>query len=170
MDANNRRKSILSELKKASSPLSATVLASKFNVSRQIVVGDIALLRASGESITATPRGYIVTSASNSYKGTVACVHNNDQITDELNIMVDNGCTVVNVIVEHAVYGQITGELDISSRYDVKHFVDTLNAESSMPLLSLTGGVHLHVLSCADKETFDRTCNDLSEAGFLYEE
>lgn len=57
MDASRRRVRILDYLRAAKAPVSATALAKKLSVSRQIIVGDVALLRAAGEAVTATPRG-----------------------------------------------------------------------------------------------------------------
>ena len=173
MTANDRRDHILQILVGSSAPVSATKLASQFDVSRQIIVGDIALLRASGEQIIATPRGYTMAQGrrTKGYLGTVACVHEDPEaMRQELNIMVDNGCTVVDVIVEHPVYGQIIGSLDISSRYDVSVFMEKITTEQAQPLSALTGGIHLHTLSFDERETYDRTCGELKRAGFLYEE
>lgn len=173
MTAKQRREQILQSLAASSAPVSATRLASQFDVSRQIIVGDIALLRAAGEQITATPRGYTMTQNrfSSGFLGTAACVHETaEDMRKELNIMVDNGCTVIDVIVEHPVYGQITGSLNISSRYDVSVFMEKITSEQAQPLSALTGGVHLHTLSCDGEETYVRTCRELQESGFLYEE
>lgn len=167
MDALKRREAVLSALLNAKAPVAASTLAARFSVSRQVIVGDIALLRASGALITATPRGYVPGSASGESQYTVACVHGMDGMERELDIMVDNGCSVLNVIVEHPVYGQITGELHLSSRYDVEQFM--AKARSSQPLSALTGGVHLHTLSAPGEESFKRTCEKLREAGLLYE-
>ena len=81
--------------------------------------------------------------------------------------MVDNGCTVEDVTVEHPVYGQITARLDVSSRWDVKQFVERVASEEARPLSALTDGVHLHTLICPDPAAFDRTVRQLDEAGFL---
>ena len=151
--------------------MSAPKLASQFDVSRQIIVGDVALLRAAGEQITATPRGYTMATGRRDagYLGTVACAHETpEDMQRELNIMVDNGCTVVDVIVEHPVYGQITGALDLSSRYDVSVFMEKISSEQAQPLSALTGGVHLHTLSCDGRETYERTRRELQQAGLLY--
>lgn len=59
MHSDERRKAIADVLRAADAPISASALAEKFSVSRQIIVGDIALLRSSGEEILATPRGYV---------------------------------------------------------------------------------------------------------------
>ena len=170
MDAAKRRGELLRALGESSTPLSAAALAARFSVSRQVIVGDVALLRASGADITATPRGYVLNAAGGGYVATVACVHGMDNMERELNIMVDNGCTVVNVIVEHPVYGQITGELHLSSRHDVRQFMGTVGEYRASLLSALTGGVHLHTLSCPDEAAYRRTLAELREAGMLYGE
>ncbi len=158
------------ELRSAERPLSATKFAKELSVSRQIIVGDIALLRASGEKILATPRGYLLERANGQVEYTVACVHDFESMEKELNIMVDNGCTVVSVTVEHPLYGQLTGPLHLSSRYDVSQFIAACREHGASPLSTLTGGVHLHVLSCPDRACFERTYKELDEAGFIYKE
>ena len=82
--------------------------------------------------------------------------------------MVDNGCTVVNVTVEHPLYGQLTGPLQLSSRYDVAQFMAACRERGASPLSTLTGGIHLHVLSCPDRERFERTYKELNDAGLIY--
>ena len=54
----------------------------------------------------------------------VACVHRGEDMERELTIMVDNGCTVIDVVVDHPLYGQMTGQLSLASRYDVRQFVE----------------------------------------------
>ena len=119
MNTTQRRTHILDYLKQADRPLSATALARRLSVSRQIIVGDVALLRAAGEPISATPRGYVLERPRPGLSRTVACLHSGVDMERELTLMVDQGCTVENVIVEHPVYGQITGPLELSSRYDI---------------------------------------------------
>ncbi len=146
-DGTARRAEIAALLEKADSPLSAASLASKLGVSRQVIVGDIALLRASGADITATPRGYITERGRGGLRRTVACIHNRPEgMETELNIMVDNGCMVLDVVIEHAVYGQLTGELRLTNRHDVRQFMERIRAEQASPLSALTGGIHLHTL------------------------
>ena len=81
--------------------------------------------------------------------------------------MVDNGCTVLDVIVEHPVYGQLTGALGLASRYDVGQFI--ARADAAQPLSLLTEGVHLHTLLCPDGEAFLRVKEELRGKGFLLE-
>lgn len=167
--AQKRREEIISLLTKSEAPVSASALASRLAVSRQIIVGDIALLRASGKDISATPRGYVLSRSKAGLRRTVACVHGYEQTENELNIIVDNGCTALDVIVEHAVYGQISGKLELSSRYDVSQFMEKLGSETAPPLSSLTSGVHLHTLLCPNEEAYLRVCDALSKAGMLLE-
>ena len=167
MNAVNRRENIIRTLRQAADPVSAASLASALGVSRQIIVGDIALLRASGEKITSTPRGYVLSEGGTSVY-TLACVHGVEDTEKELNFMVDNGCKVLTVSVEHPVYGLLTGELQLANRYDVRQFVEKLQSGEVRPLSALTGGVHLHTLSCPDNECFERTRSQLEREGLLY--
>ena len=165
MKAEDRRKRIEQTLT-ADRPISATALAGLFSVSRQIIVGDIALLRAAGLDIIATPRGYKLGETSGLIH-TVACIHAGvEELEKELLAMVDNGCTVLDVVVEHRLYGEITGQLSLSSRYDVQQFVE--RARDSSTLASLTGGLHLHNLRCPSEEAYQRVCRDLERLGILY--
>ena len=167
MDAAARREYIVKRLKNESEPISAASLAAALSVSRQIIVGDVALLRASGEKISSTPRGYVLGGSSErSY--TVACLHGSEDTEKELFIMVDNGCTVLTVEVEHPVYGLLTGQLQLKNRHDVKQFMEKMSDDAASPLSILTGGVHLHSLACPDDECFERTRAQLAEAGLLY--
>ena len=167
MTAIERRNAIYQVLS-ADTPISATALAGRFGVTRQVVVGDIALLRAEGRSVIATPRGYIIP-VPDGFLRTIACVHNAAQTRDELNAMVDCGCTVIDVVVEHPVYGQLTAPLAISSRYDVEQFIEKMASASASPLSALTEGIHLHTLSCPDAEVFNHLRDKLREMGMLFE-
>ena len=164
MNAEERRNQI-AKILTAEEPISATVLAGKFSVSRQIIVGDIALMRAAGMDIVATPRGYRLGEPAGLVRA-VACVHKGEDTRKELLAMVDNGCTVIDVVVEHPLYGQIAGQLSLASRYDVEKFVE--KAGSSHPLSSLTDGVHIHHLRCPDEAAYGRVCRQLEELGILY--
>ena len=169
MDAQERRQAIARRLEEASGPVSAAVLAREHSVSRQIIVGDIALLRAGGMDIAATPRGYVLPAPAAGLVRTLACRHRADQMEEELNAMVDQGCTVLDVIVEHPIYGQLTGSLQLSSRYEVAQFVARCRRADAAPLSQLTGGVHLHTLSCPDETAYEHLLQLLRQRGFLVE-
>ncbi|MBS7218846.1 MAG: transcription repressor NadR [Oscillospiraceae bacterium] len=170
MDAAARRAAILSVLERADHPVSAAALARKFSVSRQIIVGDVALLRAGGLSIAATPRGYMLPEERSGLIRTLACRHRVDQMEIELNAIVDQGCTVIDVIVEHPIYGQLTGPLQLSSRYDVAQFVARCRQADALPLSNLTEGIHLHTISCPDETALQRVQTALERLGVLLEE
>lgn len=181
MKAADRRQYIHEQLKAAAAPISAGTLANDLSVSRQIIVGDVALLRASGVAIVATPRGYILspdiqnhsnmskapTASGNILQIEVACKHNSEEMERELQIIVDNGGIVLDVIVEHPVYGQITGPLHLQNRYDIGQFMERINEAEAQPLSALTDGIHLHTIRAANKETLVRIQAELDKAGFL---
>ena len=133
MDAQQRRLEIARRLQLANAPISATALAQELSVSRQIIVGDVALLRAGGLEITATPRGYLLPKANCAMTCTFACRHRSDQMEEELNAMVDQGCTVLDVIVEHPVYGQLTAPIHVSNRYEVSQFIQRCRQSEAVP-------------------------------------
>ena len=169
MRAEERRQAILNTLNSAGHPVSASALARQFSVSRQIVVGVVALLRASGANISATPRGYVVLRESGGLIRQVACQHDAAGMEAELNAMVDHGCTVLDVIVDHPIYGQLTGPLQLASRYDVSQFIARCARAEARPLSDLTGGIHLHTLSCPDEAAFQRVEDALRNMSVLLE-
>lgn len=165
--AQERRRAVEQMLEQAGEPVSATALARQFSVSRQIIVGDVALLRAAGADIVATPRGYVLGRRPAGVERRVACIHRPEEMEAELNAIVDAGGEVADVIVEHPVYGQLTGILGVGSRYDVQEFLRRVRTDGAKPLSDLTGGIHLHTIRCRDDKTFQRIQNSLKNAGFL---
>ena len=161
MNAAQRRESILNRLSGAETPVSASALAAQLGVSRQIVVGDVALLRAGGAQIDATPRGYQLHPAQKGYVGILACVHSTEEeMRTELYTIVDQGGIVVDVAVENS--------LNLASRYDVDNFIQQAKNTPESLLSRMTGGVHLHTLHCPDADSFERIRQELDEKGILY--
>ena len=169
MESEARRKALSERLEQAKGPVSAATLARELSVSRQIIVGDVALLRAGGLNITAPPRGARLPPPPAGLPRTVAGPHRAAQSEEELNAMVDQGCTVLDVIVEHPIYGQLTGPLRLSNRYEVAQFVARCEAEEAAPLSQLTEGVHLHTLLCPDQAAAGRVRTALEKLGLLYQ-
>ena len=167
--AEARRRAVAQILEEAEGPVSAAALARSFSVSRQIIVGDVALLRAGGADILATPRGYLLGGRGGGVEHTVACVHTPEEMERELNAIVDAGGEVVDVIVEHPVYGQLTGLLGLRSRYDVKEFLRRVAEHGARPLADLTDGIHLHTVRCPDEKTFQQVEELLRNENFLLE-
>ena len=170
MVAAERREAIRETLLHADAPISASALAAQLGVSRQIVVGDVALLRAGGFAIDALPRGYRVHTRDTGYTGLVACQHSTtEQLRQELYLVVDNGGSLKDVIVENPLYGELQANLHITSRQDADTFIRQAAQQPQSLLSTMTNGVHLHNINCADKASFDKVCQALKQAGILYE-
>ena len=169
MDAAARRETIRQILSQTGRPISAAALAARLGVSRQIIVGDVALLRASGTDIAATPRGYVLRHAVRGLVRTVACCHTAEGMEAELTAVVDLGCAVLDVIVEHPIYGELTGTLELRSRYDVQQFIARCQEADAAPLSLLTEGIHLHTLACPDEARYRSVLSALREQGILLE-
>lgn len=155
METKQRRAALSARLHSCREALTGTALAREFGVSRQVIVGDIAILRAAGMQILATPQGYVVPQeqARRAVQATLACRHSRAQLAQELFTIVDLGGRVLDVSVEHPVYGEMKGRLLIASRRDVERFLQNLEEEQAQPLSLLTGGVHLHTVEAPDEET-----------------
>ena len=169
MRSEERRAAILRDLRASAAPVSAAALAALYGVSRQIVVGDVALLRAAGEHILATPRGYMMQQPAAGLVRQVACRHRDEEMAAELYAVTDAGCAVLDVVVEHPLYGQLTGALQLHCRADVDAFLRRCASADARPLSELTGGTHLHTLSCPDDAAFERARRALRALGFLLE-
>ena len=168
MNAQSRRNAIMEVLKAEEKPVSASTLAKQFNVSRQIIVGDIALLRAGGADISATPKGYVLAREREGLVRSIVCKHSGmEEMAQELNICVDHGCYVLDVIVEHPVYGQLAGQLQLSTLYDVSQFLESVAQDKAHVLSELTDGIHLHTLRCPDEAAFQRVQEELDREGLL---
>ena len=92
MDGEFRRQQILKEIQQSGTPVSGKKLAGKYSVSRQVIVQDIAILRAAGNDIVSTCRGYVCQKSSYARR-TIQVRHTDDEIMEELNVIVDFGGT-----------------------------------------------------------------------------
>jgi transcriptional regulator of NAD metabolism len=169
VDTRERRETLLALLHEANNPLTGAELAGQFGVSRQVIVQDIAILRAGGADIFATPQGYLIVpcAAVNEVQAVVACRHTFAQIEEEIGIVVDRGGRVLDVIVEHPVYGELRGSLMIANRRELKLFIEKLEHGKASPLLTLTGGIHLHTLQAPGEEVMAEIITALDQAGIL---
>ena len=166
MNGTERRHVILDTLQNSDEPISGSELAKKLNVSRQIIVQDIALLRASELNIVATSRGYVIVS-SKTCKRVVKVCHTDEEIEDELNCIVDLGGNVLDVFVNHKIYGQIHAEMNIRSRRNVQEFIANIKAGKSSPLKNITAGYHYHTLEADSEKTLDLIEDELKQKRFL---
>lgn len=168
MNSNERRDTIKSYLKDSEEPLKGEVLANKLGVTRQIIVKDIAILRAEGIKIIATPKGYIISKEKKgNIKKILALKHKPEEIKDELETVIKFGGVVEDVIIEHKLYGEIRGMLMIRNLYDIENFMSKIDEYSAEPLLILTGGVHLHTISVEDEEVLKKIINELKNKKYL---
>ncbi len=173
MAQEKRRAQIIKYLAKSTAPITGSWLSSTLGVTRQIIVGDVAVLRARGEQIIATPQGYLLYQPSQtaSHRSTLAVRHGGEmgELAEELNLIVDLGGTVVNVMVEHPLYGEITANLQLSSRDDVQQFIRKMQTLQAEPLLVLTDGYHLHTIETPSNEIMEAVRKALRKAGYLVE-
>lgn len=168
LEGKERRAKIFEDISKAEDSITGAALAKKYGVSRQVIVQDIALLRASGCRVMSTAEGYMTSGDDElTCKRVFAVKHNKEEIEEELNLIVDNGGNVLNVIVSHPVYGEIGVDMMIANRRGVKSFVEKLRLDSSVPLMNLTKGEHLHVVEAVNEEALDDIENALKQKGFL---
>lgn len=140
MEAKERRHKLLGLLRESEKPVSGTALAEFLGVSRQVIVQDIALLRAKGTEILATPQGYILVSGVLGRPQRVFAVqHNPREIREELETIIVHGGKVLDVIVEHPLYGELKGLLMLTSLADLKDYLEKYNEYQAEPLSALTG-------------------------------
>lgn len=168
MDGQTRRIEMIKMLQEATKPMSGAKLGNAFGISRQVVVQDIALLRAEGYDLLATARGYILNQeAGNMVSRVILVKHTAEQMEDELNTVVDNGGRVRNVIVSHSVYGDLTGDLMLKTRRDVKAFAEKVGHNEAALLSVLTAGVHMHTIEARTEEELDIIEEELRQKGYL---
>lgn len=167
MDSSERRNQIMCILKSETLPVNASKLADKFDVTRQIIVSDIAILRAMGNPIISEKRGYYIERPHNDMFYTVVCKHSEEQTINEFYAVVDNGGKILDVSVEHPIYGQISANLNIGSRYDAEEFVRCAKECNASQLCELTSGYHMHTLAMPDEKAYERTVAKLDELGIL---
>ena len=168
MDGSSRRNEIILKLKAANTPISGSSLAKEFNVSRQVIVTDIALLRASNYNIISTNRGYILIIDIISTKKRVLHVkHDDEHIQDELNTIVDCGGKVKNVMVDHELYGQVMAPLIINSRRDVLNYIERMQQSHCVTLKHLSNDEHYHTIEADSEELLDLIEKELDKKGYL---
>ena len=168
----NRKQELLALLKQSKEAINGQSLAERFGVTRQIIVQDIALLRADGAQIISTNRGYIYkNSDDNSYAHRLFKVnHTVIDMEEELLAIVDNGGRIQNIMIDHPVYGEIQTLLKLTCRRDVSHFLDQASSNDFRPLSDLTNGVHYHLVEADSEQDIDYIEEALNQQGFLVKE
>lgn len=168
MTSVERRMAMLSSLQETEEPITGSLFASRFGVTRQIIVKDMALLKAQGYDILSTAKGYCLKVAPEIWKKrTITVCHAAEDIERELQIIVDLGGHALRTEVNHPAYGKIGERLSVKSRKDIQIFLEKVMAEGCEPLLFLTKGIHTHVIEAEDEKTLDEICDALNDAGYL---
>ena len=178
-----RRTRLLGLLHAAKGPVAGGRLAQELGVSRQVIVQDVALLRADGKPIVATSRGYVLggagadagtpggrDAAGDSAAGARRVLkmrHTVEQTTDELLTIVELGGRVLDVFVNHRVYGRISAPLGIATPSDVMRFADQMASGASTPLLTVTSGYHYHTIAAHSTAALDAIERALDAKGYL---
>ena len=153
MNGEKRRQEILNFIKQSPEPVSGTKLASVFQVSRQVIVQDIALLRAQNQDIISTHKGYVC--------------HTDKEIQKELNLIVDCGGKIADVFIHHEIYGCLRAELSLDSRKKIREFVNGIESGKSSPLKNITSGYHYHTVFADSENILDDIEEELAQNGFL---
>ncbi|MDE6442081.1 MAG: transcription repressor NadR [Clostridia bacterium] len=168
MRGEKRRQEILSLLGNTDNPIPANVLKERFEVSRQVIVQDIAILRANGYDITSTNRGYVLsgkTQATRVFK----CRHTFEELVDEGALIIELGGRIEDIYVNHRVYGKISARLGLYNRRHVEELYRSLVSGASKPLMVVTDGYHYHNVTADSEKTLDLIEQSLRERGFLIE-
>lgn len=166
MNGEDRREKIISILKSSNAPVAGLTLAKELGVSRQVIVQDIALLRANATAIFSTNRGYVL-QEKNVCERVFKVQHTDEEVEEELSIIVDMGGFVKDVFVYHKVYGVLKAEMNIKSRMDIRKYMEDINSGKSSLLKNVTSGYHYHTISADSEEILDMIQEDLSKRGFL---
>ncbi|EKU50106.1 transcription repressor NadR [Staphylococcus massiliensis] len=169
---DKRREAIVKYLEEANTAVSGRELSETFEVSRQIIVRDIATLKTMDYPITSTSKGYTISRKpeGRAFKRVIMCYHSMGQTQDELEIVIDNGAMVDDVFVEHSVYGTIKAELMIETHEDIEYFITSMSKENSHLLAHLTDNYHLHTISAHTSKILENAVEDLSAHGYLVDD
>lgn len=166
MKGEERREQILKLLTDSSQPIPGISLAKQLNVSRQVIVQDIALLRTAGNDILSMKQGYLMQHAQK-VRRVFKVIHSEEQVGEELTLIVDLGGIIKDVFVSHKAYGLLRADLDIKSRLDVERFVQKIVTGKSMPLMNVTSGYHYHTVLADSEALLDLIQEELQARGFL---
>ncbi len=167
MSGEQRRKKLLDILAGSKEPIAGMMLAKQFQVSRQVIVQDIALLRANGTDILSTSRGYLIMPTQQEASRVFKVLHSDDQTEEELTLVVDLGGKVRDVFIYHKVYGIVRADMKIRSRKDIQVFLDDIRSGKSRLLKNVTSGYHYHTVAAEDVQTLDAIQDELDKRGML---
>ena len=153
-----RREKIVTMLREGRRSITGSELAEQFGVSRQAIVNDMAIIRAGGADISGSPLGYRWDGDAppEGVFAVLACKHDREGVLD--------------VVVQHELYGEVRADLMIASHRDVQRYSEAVRRADAQPLSSLTGGVHLHHVRAPDAVALESARRDLALLGYLVED
>ena len=167
MNGEERRQSILKKLIMSKEAIPGVALSKEFDVSRQVIVQDIALLRANGNDIFSTNKGYLIQPQEAVHSRVFKLINTSAEEEEKLNLIIDSGGRIKDVFVYHKVFGVIRADMNIKSRRDIRHYMDELNSGKSQALNNVTSGYHYHTIVADDEQTLDLIQEELQKRGFL---
>lgn len=166
-DRKKRLDDLAGILEDSREPVSGIALAARLEVSRQAIVQDIATLREQGLPVVATSRGYHLDRSPSQFRKTLAVRHGPDQLFEELSLIVSLGGRVLDVLVDHPVYGELRGNINVGSTDEIVRFLTLMETTGRRPLLTLSDGFHLHTVEASDESALQTIEEALKESGFL---
>lgn len=166
MNGQLRREKLCDILLKSSQPISGTLLAKELGVSRQVIVSDIALLRANGEEITSTTSGYVLKNPY-PFSKVFKVVHTDDDAERELVTITDCGGVVKDVFVYHKAYGVVKAEMNIRSRLDIQNYLNDIKSGKSSLLKNITSNYHYHTVLAESEQVLKLIEDRLWQEDFL---
>ncbi len=164
MNGEARRRNILGRI--GGAPVTATELSALFGVSRQVIVQDVALLRAEGAQIVSTNRGYVA-GAQKRCTRVFKVRHSDEETRAELFAVVDAGGCVEDVSVHHEIYGTLRASMGIDSRLKAEAFIAQIEGGKSALLKNVTQSYHCHTVSAESEAVLSLIEKKLAELGFL---
>ena len=169
MNSTERREYIKNLLIKGNGKYKGQFLAEELGVTRQVIVKDIAIIRAEGLDIVATPQGYLIMpkEENNYIRKVIAVSHGREDIYDELECIVKFGGVIEDVVVEHSLYGEIRAMLMLKTIIDIEEFTKKFNESNAQPLSLLTRGIHLHTIRANSVEIIESIIRELKDKNYL---
>ena len=168
MTGEDRRTEIIGILERSKKPVSGLALSKQLAVSRQVIVQDIALLRANGYEILSTNRGYLISAGKSEEQQRIfKVIHSDEETETELTAIVDMGGKIKDVFVYHKVYGVLRAEMNLKSRMDIARYMKEIKSGKSSLLKNVTSGYHYHTVLAESAEILDLIQQKLQEMGFL---
>jgi len=168
MNSKERREYIKNLLIKSKVAHKGQFLAEELGVTRQVIVKDIAITRAEGVNIIATPEGYLIPNEESNYvRRVIAVAHGRDDIYSELECIIKFGGVIEDVTVEHSLYGEIRAMLMLKTLMDIEKFTKKFKELNAEPLSSLTNGVHLHNIRADNEEIMESIIKELKDKNYL---